>query len=194
MDCSKLTINWKNEDEVIICQTWSNCQILFWRCRVLFVKFGYWSKFHVNIITCSKVMTIFVYKGLTRNPEIGNNPVCTLSIWRLGRVKNTKFGRNVSNEKLRNAATYLGTVFTVSELLKENQRGVKIRPTHIWVNRWTPNMEFPRIYFLVQILFLGTVLERFSQCNFRTFRRWPTIMADISTSAKPPPPPPPPPP
>ena len=29
-------------------------------------------KFHVNIITGSEAMTIFVYKGLTRNPEIAN--------------------------------------------------------------------------------------------------------------------------
>ena len=76
----------------------------FWRCHVFLfflVKFSYLSKFHVNIITCSRVTTIFVYKGLTRNPEIGNNSVCALSnIWRLRRVKNAKFGRNVSNEKL----------------------------------------------------------------------------------------------
>ena len=42
-------------------------------------------KFHVNIITSSGVMTIFFSKGLTRNPEIGNTPVCVLpDIWRLG--------------------------------------------------------------------------------------------------------------
>ena len=39
------------------------------------VKFSYWSKFHVNIITGSGVMPIFFYKGLTRNPEIRNTPV-----------------------------------------------------------------------------------------------------------------------
>ena len=39
------------------------------------VKFSYWSKFHVNIITDSRVMPILFYKGLTRNPEIGNTPV-----------------------------------------------------------------------------------------------------------------------
>ena len=39
------------------------------------VKFSYWSKFHVNIMTGSGVMAIFVYKGLTRNPEIGKAPV-----------------------------------------------------------------------------------------------------------------------
>ena len=34
------------------------------------VKFSYWSKFHV-----SGVITIFFYKGLTINLEMGNNPV-----------------------------------------------------------------------------------------------------------------------
>ena len=37
---------------------------------VSLVNFIYWSKFHVNIITGSGVMTAFVYKGLTRNPEM----------------------------------------------------------------------------------------------------------------------------
>ena len=31
------------------------------------VKFNYWSKFHVNIITGSGVMTLSFYKRLTRN-------------------------------------------------------------------------------------------------------------------------------
>ena len=42
---------------------------------VSFVKFSYWSKFHVNIMTGSGVMTIFFYKELTINPEIGNTSV-----------------------------------------------------------------------------------------------------------------------
>ena len=63
--------------------------------------FSYWSKFHVNIITDSGVRAIFVYKGLTRNTEIRNTPVWVLSnIWRLGWVKGSKFGTNVSNKKL----------------------------------------------------------------------------------------------
>ena len=56
----------------------------FWPCRVFFFclffcfffcNFSYWSKFHVIIITGSRVVTIFLYKGLTRNPDIGNTPV-----------------------------------------------------------------------------------------------------------------------
>ena len=54
--------------------TWRHRK-LFWSCPVSLVKLNYWSKFHVNIITRSGIMTIFFYKGLTRNPEIGNTPV-----------------------------------------------------------------------------------------------------------------------
>ena len=57
-----------------------------------------WSKLHVNIITGFGVVTIIVYKGLTRNLEIGNTPIrVLLNIWRLGPVRDTKFGTNVSN-------------------------------------------------------------------------------------------------
>ena len=44
-------------------------------------------------------MTFSFYNGLTRNPEIGNTLVSVFPhIWRLGRVSNTIFGPNVSNE------------------------------------------------------------------------------------------------
>ena len=67
-------------------------------------------------------MTIFVYKGMTRNPEIRNTPVYVLpNIYRLSWVSDTKFGTNVSNEKLLNATKV--TAFTVSELLREHQQG-----------------------------------------------------------------------
>ena len=57
-------------------------------------------------------MTIFVYKGLTRNPEIGNIPVWVLpSIYRLSLVGDTKFSTNVSNEKLLNATKCQGYSF-----------------------------------------------------------------------------------
>ena len=62
-------------------------------------------------ITGSRVLTIFFYKGLTRNLEIGNTPVRVLpSIWRLGRGRNTKFGTTVSN-KLLNASKSQGYSF-----------------------------------------------------------------------------------
>ena len=37
------------------------------------------------------------------------------------------------------------------------------------------------IYFLVQILFFGTVLGYFSQCNFKICRHQPTMVDDILT-------------
>ena len=71
-DCSELAKNPKNDNDIIIFPHNVNVNF-FWRCFVSLVKFSYWSKFHVNIITGSGIMIIFFYKGLTRNPEIGNN-------------------------------------------------------------------------------------------------------------------------
>ena len=70
----KLAINWKNDTDVKI----SLHDVIFnffGLCFVSLVKFGYWLKFHVNIITGSGVTIILCYKGLTRNPEIGNTPI-----------------------------------------------------------------------------------------------------------------------
>ena len=90
---------------------WRQRQI-FWHRFVSFVKFSYWSKFHVNIFTGSGIMTIFFYKGLTRNLEIGNIHVWVFpNIWRLGRVMDTKFGTNVSNRMLLNVAKFQGYSF-----------------------------------------------------------------------------------
>ena len=101
-DCSKLAKNPKNDKEVTIFLHDGNGKI-FWRCFVSLVKFSNWSKFHVNIITGSGVITVFFCKWLTRNPEIGHTLVWVLPIiWRLGPVRNTKFGTGVSNETLLN--------------------------------------------------------------------------------------------
>ena len=101
-DSSKLAINQQNGNDVT---TYRNDLIakFFWRCFVPLAKFSYWSKFHVNIITGSGAMTIFFYKGLTRNLEIGIVWVLT-NICILGRVRSTKFGTNISNVMLMNAA------------------------------------------------------------------------------------------
>ena len=58
---------------------------------------------------------------MTRNPEIGNSPIYVLpNIWRLRRVRDTKFGTSVSNKKLLTAAKCQSYRFTVSESLREN--------------------------------------------------------------------------
>ena len=106
----------------------------FWRCFVSLGKFSYWSKFHVNIISGSGVMAIYFYKGLTRHSGIGNTPVWVLpNIWRLARVRITKFGTNVSDKCywiLQNARVTALIVY----FLRDNQQGVKITPTQIKVN------------------------------------------------------------
>ena len=43
-------------------------------CCVSLLKFRYWSKFHVNVMTGSGVKAIFIYKELNRNLEIVNTP------------------------------------------------------------------------------------------------------------------------
>ena len=92
------------DNDITIC--WHDVIVNFF-FDVAFVslfKFIDWSKFHVNIITDSGVMTIFLYKGLTRNLDIGNTSVWVLpNIWRLGQVRDTEFGTNVSNVMVLNA-------------------------------------------------------------------------------------------
>ena len=129
-----IVINWSQIGKMAMLQLFdmTSSSIFFWRYIVCLANFSYWSKFHVNIITGSGIMTIFFYKGLTRNPEIGNTPVWVLrAIWRMGPVTNIKFGTNVSNKMtslikcywmLQNARV---KTVTVSELRRENQQGVR---------------------------------------------------------------------
>ena len=67
-----LQIGYKWEN-VTICQ--HDIIVKFFGYFVTLAKFSYWSKFPVNIIIVSRVMTIFFYKGLTRNPKIENTLV-----------------------------------------------------------------------------------------------------------------------
>ena len=91
--------------------TWRHRQF-FWDYFVSLVIFSYLPKFHVNIITCFGVMTIFFSKGMIINPEIENSPIRVLpSIWRLGWVKHTRCGANVSNKMLLNATKCQGNRF-----------------------------------------------------------------------------------
>ena len=81
----------------------------FWLYFFSLVRFSYWSNIHVNTITSSGIMKISSYKGLTRNVDIGNTPIWVLpNIWRLEQVMDTKFGANVSNRILLNAAKFQG--------------------------------------------------------------------------------------
>ena len=118
-DCSKLAKNPKNDNDVRIFRQ-DVIAKPFWRYVISLVKFSFWSKFHVSIITGSGIITIFFYKGLTRNSEIGNTPVWVFpNIWRLVQVLDTKFGTNVSNKIwCKISGLQLLPFF---ELLRENQ-------------------------------------------------------------------------
>ena len=62
-----------------------------------------------SFITGSGVMTIFFYKGLTINLEIKNTPHLSFAQYmETDQVRDTKFGTNVSNEMLLNAAKCQG--------------------------------------------------------------------------------------
>ena len=125
--CSKLGINWKNDNDIKICRHDVIIKFL-WHCCIFLVMFSYWSKFHVNIITCSGVRTAFIYKGLTGNPKTRNTPVWNLSnIWRLGRVMDINMAQMSIMKSYWMLQNIRATAFTVSELLKEKQQ-VKLLP------------------------------------------------------------------
>ena len=117
----------KNND-ITICRHGIIVKLL-WHCRVFLVNFSYWSKFHVNITTGSGVMTIFVYKGFTRNQETGNTPTWVLpNIWRLEQVRDTKFGTKVSIKMLLNATKCQGYRFYCFWVFKGKPTEGKITP------------------------------------------------------------------
>ena len=88
-------------------------------------------------MSSSGVLTIFVYKELTRNPEIGILPskLCSISEdWvKLGIPHMAQMSLFKSYWMLKNTRV---TAFTVSEILRENQQEGKITPlpTQIRVN------------------------------------------------------------
>ena len=130
LDCSKLAKNLKNDNDFKIFRHDVNVKI-FWGCFISLVKFSYWYKFHVNIVSGSGIMTIFFYKELTGNPEIGNSSVWILpNILRLGQVIDTKFGTNVCNWLLLNPTKFNGYSFYCFWVIKRKPTGVKITSPH----------------------------------------------------------------
>ena len=104
--CGWLQIGHKlvKDNDVRIC--WYDFIVkFFWSYHISLVNSSYWFKFHVNIVIDFGVMTILVYKRLTRNPDFKNIPVWVLSnIPRIGWVMDTKFATNISNKNSLNAA------------------------------------------------------------------------------------------
>ena len=140
-DCFKLAINEKNDNDATISR---NDVIVKFFDGLLFLL--------LNLITgpClmsisitgSGVMTIFFYKELTRNLENGNTPAGVLpNIWRLGQVRDTKFGMNVSR-MLQNVRV---TAFTFTVLLLQGGK-ITPSPTQIRVNKLHFNLHDQRLW------------------------------------------------
>ena len=105
----RITINQPSIEKMMMTSIYRYDVIVktFWRCLVSVVMLSYWSKFQVNFITGSGVMTIFFVRDLTRNQEFRNIPVWFLTnIRRLRQVRDFKSGMNVSNVKLLYAAEF----------------------------------------------------------------------------------------
>ena len=123
--------NWPKIRKMAMMSQFSNMTpslIFFWSSFVSLVMFSYCSKFHVNIVTAFWIMTIFFYKGLTREPEMGNTLVWVLpNIWRLGWVMDTKFGTNVSNRMLLNAANFQGYSFYRFWVIKGKPTQIRVK-------------------------------------------------------------------
>ena len=126
LDCSKLTKNWENDNDIIIC--WHHIIVKFF--GYLFVplsKFSCWSKLLMSISSLVLGLWKNFYKGLTRNLETENTPAWVLpNIWRLGRVRDTIFGTYVSNKMLLNAAKCQGYSFSRLWFIKGKPTGVKL--------------------------------------------------------------------
>ena len=106
---SRIAISWKDDK--------TSSSIFLKLLSISLVKFSYWSKFLVNIIT--GVMAIFIYKEL-KSQIIGNIPIWVLpNNWRLKQVRNTKFDTNVSKKMLLNAAKCQGYTFYHFWVIKE---------------------------------------------------------------------------
>ena len=145
-DCSKLTINQKNDNDVTICRHDVIAQC-FWRYFVSLVRFSYWSKFLVKIKTGSEVMTVYFCKRLTRNLEIGNTPVWVLPyIWRLWWVRDTKFSTDIPNKTLLNALKCQG--YSFYRFIEEIKQRIKAKTTKLHKydernNQFLQNRLFP---------------------------------------------------
>ena len=135
MDDCKLAINWKKHSKVPIC--WHDLIISFFDISMFLLSSLVTNPSFMSVLWLVLELwkVIFVYKGFTRNPEIGNISLWVLNnICKLRLVTDSKFGTNVSNKTLLNDKNcYSDTGFTVSGLLRENQQGgwVKIQPRNL---------------------------------------------------------------
>ena len=124
-DCSKLAINRKNGNDIKIC--WHDVLVKFFLTLfVCLLKFSYWYKFHLDIITSSGVMTIYFVRDWPEIQKLKIPPseFCPISgDWGMLEIPNL-VGMFLMKcyWMLQNVRV---TSFSISELLRENQqRGI----------------------------------------------------------------------
>ena len=125
---SRMAINRKIDNDVKFADM-TSLSNFFWRCFVSLVNFSYWSKYHVNIITVSGVTTIFLRDWLEiRKLEIPPSKFYPIyGDWsELGMPNLAQMPLIKSYWMQQNAKV---SALIVSELLRENQKEVKLLPT-----------------------------------------------------------------
>ena len=102
-DCSKLAVNWKSHNDVII---FLHDVIINFFDAVLFLLSSLVTGPSFMSIS-SLVLELWQFSFIRDWPEIRKSEILVWvlpNIWRLRRVMDTKFGTNVSNKMLLNAA------------------------------------------------------------------------------------------
>ena len=118
LDYSKLAVNSKNDNGFTI--SWYDIIVKFFDVVFFLIKFSYWSKFHVNVITGSGVMRYWPEFRKFEIPPSEFWPIYgnwdELGILNLAHMSLIKCYCMLENARI--------TAFVVSELLRENHQGV----------------------------------------------------------------------
>ena len=115
--CSKLTVNWKNGNDIIIFR--HDVNVVLFLLTSIATGPGF-------MLISSLVVKLWQFLFIKDWPEIQKSkitPSVWLNIWRLLRASNTKFGANVSNKMLLNDAKCQGYSFYRFWAIKEKPTG-----------------------------------------------------------------------
>ena len=115
--CSKLAINWKNDNNV---RTFPKFITFFWPCSVSFVKFSYWSKSGSWLVLEFWQFLFIRDWPEIRKSEIPQSEFCPISgNW--GNLEIPNFGVNISSKMLLNVSKCQDYNFYHFGVFKENQ-------------------------------------------------------------------------